>query len=144
MSEPANAFIPKNANPVMVVLAGLVQSSLLGTAITTVITAFFLWLVLKFLDSRSFVRVLGTVILAKAVSAIILPFSISLFLPRIEDLWLIIMEIVVSFLVYKTGLRLSLGRTIILIIVTPILTVILAALLALLGIAALVGFAALA
>gem|GEM_PF-5014611 len=124
-------------------LAGLVVDSLVATGITIVVTAFFIWIVLKFLDSRSFPRVLGTVLLEKIIVAIALPFVLSFFFSQLAGFWFLIIEIIVGFLVYKYGLDLSVGRTIILIIVTPILTILLGVVFALLGVAALVGLATL-
>jgi len=115
---------------------------LVSTAVSSFIISIFIYIVLKIMkDDRSFLRVLLVVIVAN-VAMIFLPYISMIGIPIPWYAYFII-AIVLSFLIYKYGLDLTWLRTLLLVILTPIITAIIGIILVFLGLGALVGLASL-
>ncbi len=115
---------------------------IINTIISTLITSIFAYLVLKLLkEERSFLRVFIVILIANVVM-IFLPYLSMLGIPLPWFVYLII-SILVSLFIYKYGLDLTWSRTIILVILTPIIVFIITFILASLGLGAILSLGSL-
>ena len=117
--------------------------SIISTVISSIITTIIIYIVLKIMkDGRGFLRVFIVVFIANIVG-MFLPYISTLGIPLPWYVFLII-SIVVSLFIYKYGLDLTWGRTIILVILTPVIAIIITFILAFLGLGAIWGLGLLA
>ena len=113
---------------------------LISTTVSSFVVSIFVYIVLKIMrDDRSFLRVLIVVIVAN-VAMIFLPYISTIGIPIPWYAYFII-SIVISLLIYKYGLDLTWLRTLLLVILTPIITAIIGIILVFLGLGALIGLA---
>jgi len=110
----------------------------IGTVVSSLITSIIAYIVLKIMkDDRTFLKVLIVVLIASIVT-IFLPYLSVLGIPFPWYAYLII-SIVISLFIYKYGLDLTWLRTIILVILTPIIAAVIGIILAFLGLGAIMG-----
>ena len=110
----------------------------IGTVVSSLITSIIAYIVLKIMkDDRTFLKVFIVVLIASIVT-IFLPYLSVLGIPFPWYAYIII-SIVISLFVYKYGLDLTWLRTIILVILTPVITALIGIILAFLGLGAIMG-----
>lgn len=116
-------------------------NEIVTTVVSSLVTSIFVYIILKIMkENRSFFRVFG-VILISDIAMIFLPY-LSVFLPLSGYIYLGI-SLLLSLLIYKYGLNLSWLRTIILVILTPIIALIIGMILGLIGLGAIIGMSSL-
>jgi len=111
---------------------------IINTVVSTLITSVLFYIVLKIMkDDRDFLKVFIVVLIANIVT-IFLPYLSMLGIPIPWYVYLI-MSVIATLFIYKYGLDLTWLRTIILVILTPIIAILIGLILAFLGIGAILG-----